>query len=64
MCPVCFASAGLVAGSVISTGGVTALVAKIVSVRGRKKANCRRGVVDAPKEFQLPQIKNDHSKGE
>ena len=63
MCPVCFASAGLVAGSVISTGGITALVAKIVSLRGRKKANGRR-VVDAPKEFQLPQIMNDHSKGE
>jgi hypothetical protein len=63
MCPVCFASAGLVAGSVISTGGVTALVARIVSVRGRKKAN-RPRVAVAPKEFQLPQIKNDHSKGE
>ena len=63
MCPVCFASAGLVAGSVISTGGVTAFVAKVVSLRVRKKAN-RRSLVDAPKEFQLPQIMNDHSKGE
>ena len=63
MCPVCFASAGLVAGSVISTGGVTTLVAKIVSVRGRRKAN-RSPLADAPKEFQLPQIKNEHSKGE
>ena len=63
MCPVCFASAGLVAGSVISTGGVTALVARIVSIRGRRKAN-RRGEADASKEFQLPRTKNDHSKGE
>jgi uncharacterized protein YoaH (UPF0181 family) len=36
MCPGCFASAGLVLGSVISTGGVTALVAKILR---RKKTN-------------------------
>jgi uncharacterized protein YoaH (UPF0181 family) len=36
MCPACVASAGLVVGSVISTGGVTALVAKILR---RKKTN-------------------------
>ena len=30
MCPACFASAGLVVGSVISTGGLTALVAKVL----------------------------------
>ncbi len=36
MCPACVASAGLVVGSVISTGGVTALVAKILR---REKTN-------------------------
>jgi len=36
MCPVCAASAGLVVGSVVSTGGVTALLVKIF--RGRKRA--------------------------
>jgi uncharacterized protein YoaH (UPF0181 family) len=36
MCPACVASAGLVMGGVISTGGVTALVAKILR---RKKSN-------------------------
>lgn len=30
MCPACVASAGLIVGSVVSTGGVTALVAKIL----------------------------------
>jgi hypothetical protein len=30
MCPACVASAGLVVGGVISTGGVTALLAKIL----------------------------------
>jgi len=30
MCPACFASAGLVVGSVISTGGLTALVARVL----------------------------------
>jgi len=34
MCPVCMAGAGLVAGSVVSTGGLTALVVKVLS---RKK---------------------------
>jgi hypothetical protein len=30
MCPACIANAALVAGSVISTGGIGALVAKVV----------------------------------
>jgi len=30
MCPACMASAGVVVGSVVSTGGLTALVAKIL----------------------------------
>ena len=35
MCPVCMASAGLLVASVVSTGGVTALV---VNVLRRKKS--------------------------
>lgn len=31
MCPVCMANAGLLAGSVVSTGGLTALVVKVFS---------------------------------
>jgi hypothetical protein len=34
MCPACMANAALVAGSVMSTGGIAALVAKVV----RKKS--------------------------
>ena len=30
MCPACVASAGLVVGSVVSTGGLAALVAKVL----------------------------------
>src|SRR5437667_302680 len=30
MCPACIASAGVVAGSVVSTGGITALVMKVL----------------------------------
>lgn len=30
MCPACAATAGLVVGSVVSTGGVTALIAKVL----------------------------------
>ncbi|HZQ96413.1 MAG TPA: hypothetical protein VFA67_15495 [Candidatus Sulfotelmatobacter sp.] len=33
MCPACMASAGLVVGSVVSTGGVTALLAKVLRKR-------------------------------
>ena len=35
MCPACVASAGLVVGSVVSTGGLTALV--VLKVLGKKK---------------------------
>ena len=34
MCPACLASAGVVLGSVVSTGGLTAL---LVTVLGKKK---------------------------
>ncbi len=30
MCPACIASAGVVVGSVVSTGGVSALVMKVL----------------------------------
>ena len=33
MCPACIANAALVAGSVISTGGIGALVAKVVRAK-------------------------------
>lgn len=36
MCPACVATAGLVVGSVVSTGGVTALLAKVLR---KKKIN-------------------------
>ena len=35
MCPACVASAGVVVGSVVSTGGLSALVLKVL----RKKKN-------------------------
>ena len=44
MCPSCVASAGLVVGSVVSAGGVTTLVAKILR---KKKTN---GPKDKEKE--------------
>lgn len=37
MCPVCMASAGVVVGSVVSTGGLTALALTIL--RKRKAGN-------------------------
>lgn len=39
MCPACMASAALLAGGVITTGGFAALVAKIFHARRRVKTN-------------------------
>lgn len=38
MCPACMASAALMVGSVISTGGLAALVVKIFRSKKRAKA--------------------------
>jgi hypothetical protein len=37
MCPVCLASGALLASGVVSTGGLTALAAKLVQVRTKSK---------------------------
>lgn len=63
MCPACLASAALLVGGVISTGGISALVAKIATVRRRGKS-VAASPADAPQEFQLPQINKNESKGE
>jgi hypothetical protein len=36
MCPVCMASAGLIVGSVVSTGGLAAVVVKILGKKKKK----------------------------
>jgi len=36
MCPACIASAALIGGSVVSTGGLTAFVVKLVRSNGSK----------------------------
>jgi hypothetical protein len=63
MCPACLASAALLVGGVISTGGVSALVAKIATARRRGKSAVA-SPADAPQEFQFPQINKNESKGE
>jgi hypothetical protein len=50
MCPACIASAALMAGSVVTTGGITTLVAKMV---GRKTG--KTGVSN-----RLNEGSNDH----
>jgi len=37
MCPVCMASAGVVVGSAVSTGGLTALVVKVLRKKKSEK---------------------------
>lgn len=39
MCPACLASAGLIVGSVISTGGFTALIVKFRKKKAYKKSS-------------------------
>jgi hypothetical protein len=39
MCPACMASAALIAGGVITTGGLSALVGKILHIRKSPRTN-------------------------
>jgi hypothetical protein len=39
MCPVCMASAGMIVGSVVSAGGLTAVMVKILRKDKQKTAN-------------------------
>ncbi len=41
MCPACVASAGLVVGSVVSTGGLTAVVLKVLGKKKGEKSNSK-----------------------
>jgi len=47
MCPACLASAGLIVGSVISTGGLATLIVKI---RGRNVGTKKSSGNSNPKE--------------
>jgi uncharacterized protein YoaH (UPF0181 family) len=40
MCPACMASAALMAGSVMSTGGVAAIVVKMVRSKKSEQTDC------------------------
>ena len=63
MCPACFESAAMIVGSVISTGGVSALIAKSIATRGRSRVD-PADELRAPQEFQHSQTKSTESKGE
>jgi len=41
MCPACLASAGIVLGSVVSTGGLTALVMKVLQKKKGEKSDSK-----------------------
>ena len=41
MCPACVASVGVVVGSVLSTGGLTALVARVLRKKKTEKSNSK-----------------------
>jgi hypothetical protein len=41
MCPACIASAGMVVGSVVSTGGVTALLVKVLRKNKGEKSDSK-----------------------
>ena len=42
MCPACIASAGVVVGSVVSTGGLTALVARVLRKKKGEKSELKQ----------------------
>ena len=42
MCPACIASAGMVVGSVASTGGITALVMKLFRKKASDKSDLKQ----------------------
>jgi hypothetical protein len=42
MCPACIASAGVVVGSVVSTGGLTALVARVLRKKKGEKSDSKQ----------------------
>jgi len=45
MCPACMASAALLAGSVVSTGGIAALAVKVVrGIKGGQTENLKHTV--------------------
>ena len=41
MCPACVASAGVVVGSVVSTGGLSALVLKVLRKKKAEKSDSK-----------------------
>ena len=41
MCPACVASAGVLVSSVVSTGGLTALVLKVLRKKKGEKSNSK-----------------------
>ena len=45
MCPACMASAALLAGSVVSTGGIAALAVKVVrGIKGGQTENSKHNI--------------------
>jgi hypothetical protein len=42
MCPACIASAGVVVGSVVSTGGLAALVARVLRKKKGEKGDSKK----------------------
>jgi hypothetical protein len=41
MCPACVASAGVVVGSVVSTGGLTTVLVKVLRKKKEEKSNSK-----------------------
>ena len=41
MCPACIASAGVVVGSAVSTGGLTALVVRVLRKKKAEKSDAK-----------------------
>ncbi len=51
MCPVCMASAALMAGSVMSTGGVAAIVVKMVRSKKSEQKDGSKNVTERKSDY-------------
>ncbi|MGB2664097.1 MAG: hypothetical protein WAK48_08850 [Candidatus Acidiferrum sp.] len=61
MCPACLATLSMVVAGVISTGGATALAAKMISYRKNVKAPNVSGMSPAERETESPEEKEKQS---
>ena len=62
MCPACMASAAVVAGSVMSTGGLTALAVKVFRSKKSRPADVSKNATERKKDHGDDDEQNGNGK--